>query len=188
MHRKWIAPLIVLIVALLAVGCSSSKKDPEVEEPDTTATRAPATDVEASPAPATETDMTEQAPELSIQELNEQAHDQGLIGDVFYDFDKYDLRPEARERLARNAEFMRENPELTFVIEGHCDERGTEEYNIALGQRRATAALDYLLSLGVERPRFQTISYGESRPFCTESTEACWQKNRRARFVISGRR
>jgi len=188
MHRKWITPLIVLIVALLAVGCSSSNNAPEVEEPDTTATRSPATDVDTSPAPATTADTTERVPEPSIAELNEMVQREGLIGDVFYDFDKYDLRPEARERLAKNAEYMSEHPDLAFVIEGHCDERGTEEYNIALGQRRATAALDYLISLGVDRSRFQTISYGESRPFCTESTEACWQRNRRARFVITERR
>ena len=83
---------------------------------------------------------------------------------------------------------MRDNPALLFTIEGHCDERGTNEYNIALGQRRAAAAKDYIVSLGVEDARLRTISYGEERPFCTESDEACWQSNRRAHFVATGRR
>jgi peptidoglycan-associated lipoprotein len=131
----------------------------------------------------------ETPPELSIQELQRDLESRGLIGDVYFDYDRYELLPEARERLARNAEFINssEGQGLTFTLEGHCDERGTNEYNIALGQRRATAALDYISSLGVDGGRFKTISFGEERPFCTESNEACWQKNRRARFVITGR-
>jgi peptidoglycan-associated lipoprotein len=83
---------------------------------------------------------------------------------------------------------MRDHGDILFTIEGHCDERGTNEYNIALGQRRASAAKDYIVSLGVEDSRLRTISYGEERPFCTESNEGCWQQNRRAHFVATGRR
>ena len=130
--------------------------------------------------------MQEEPTPPSIQELQEEAERAGLLGDVFYDFDKYELRMEARDRLQKNASYMQQNPKLTFTIEGHCDERGTNEYNIALGQSRSTSALDYLISLGISASRFKTISYGEERPFCTDSNEACWQKNRRARFLISG--
>ena len=84
------------------------------------------------------------------------------------------------------AENLKKFDFLTVTVEGHCDERGTVEYNLALGERRAQSTYDYLVSLGVAASRFKTISYGEERPFCTESNEACWQKNRRARFVISG--
>lgn len=173
---------------LLVTGCQNKKPDTTPPDDDVRYEQ-PAEDVDATPTPAPAADETEQAPPLSIQELDEQMRNQGLIGDVFFDFDQYDLRPEARERLARNAEFMNsaDGRDLTFKIEGHCDERGTSEYNLALGQNRADTAADYIVSLGVDRSRLTTISYGEERPFCTESSEACWQQNRRARFVLSGR-
>ena len=90
--------------------------------------------------------------------------------------------------MAANAKWIRENPSYLFTIEGHCDERGTNEYNLALGQRRASGAKDYLVSLGVDGGKLVTISYGEERPFCTDSSEECWAKNRRAHFVATGRR
>ncbi len=122
-----------------------------------------------------------------IDAIDRYAREQGLLGDVYFEFDKYDLLPEARERLARNAEFMNEHPDFIFTIEGHCDERGTNEYNLALGDRRAAATRNYVTSLGVDGTRVSTISYGEERPQCTDSEEACWQLNRRATFLITGR-
>ncbi len=185
MDRKWIVP--AALSALLLVSACAKKPEPVVTPPPQTTERAPTTDVAPDTTPAGPVDVQEAAPPPSIQELQAEAERAGLLGDVFYDFDKYDLRAEARERLARNAEYIKANPGLRFNIEGHCDERGTNEYNIALGQSRSTSSLDYLVSLGVAANRFKTISYGEERPFCTESNEACWQKNRRARFVITGR-
>ncbi len=82
---------------------------------------------------------------------------------------------------------MRAHPNFRFLVEGHCDERGTNEYNLALGERRANAATGYLASLGIDGMRMRTVSYGEERPVCTESNESCWQRNRRARFVITGK-
>ena len=184
MDRKWIVP--AALSALLLVSACAKKPEPVVTPPPQTTERAPTTDVAPDTTPAGPVDVQEQAPPKSIQELQREAERAGLLGDVFYDFDKYDLLPEARDRLQKNAEYMNQNPSLEFTIEGHCDERGTNEYNIALGQSRSTSALDYLVSLGVGSNRFKTISYGEERPFCTESNEACWQKNRRARFVITG--
>lgn len=187
MDRKWIVLVTMVTLTLLMFGCP--KKEPEVVPPEPTTTiEQPTTDVAPVAKPAEPIDATPVEPPKTIQEIQQDAERLGLLGDVFYDFDKYDLRPDARERLARNAEYMQtDGTDLTFTLEGHCDERGTNEYNIALGQRRSTAALDYLVSLGVDRARFKTISYGEERPFCTESNEECWQKNRRARFVINGR-
>jgi peptidoglycan-associated lipoprotein len=186
--RKWIVVPAVLTLLLLTLGCGGRKAPAPQPPPPPTMETPPPTDVPAKPAPTEGMDEQEKEPPMSIQEMNEKFRDQGLLGDVFFAFDKYDLRPDARERLAKNAEFMKseEGRGLTFTVEGHCDERGTNEYNLALGQRRALAAVDYLVSLGVESARFKTVSYGEEKPFCTESTEACWQKNRRARFVISG--
>lgn len=186
MDRKWIV-LAALTALLLAMGCKSPPPPPPPPPPPIVDT-APPVDVPPATAPDEAVDEVEEPPPLSIQEAQERFEREGLIGDVFYDFDRYNLRADARERLARNAEFMKssQGKDYVFTVEGHCDERGTNEYNIALGQNRSNAAVDYLVSLGVPAARFKTISYGEERPFCTESTEACWQRNRRARFVISG--
>jgi len=107
------------------------------------------------------------------------------LKDVFFEFDRYDLSADARTVLRANADWLKGNPAARVEIEGHCDERGTNEYNLALGAKRAQAARDYLANLGVNSNRLSTISYGEEIPVCKESNEACWKQNRRARFVIS---
>jgi peptidoglycan-associated lipoprotein len=110
------------------------------------------------------------------------------VADIYYDYDKADLRDDARGTLAKNAEWLKK-PHVTAVIliEGHCDERGTERYNLALGERRARAAMEYLQSLGVPANRLKMVSYGKERPQCTESNESCWQRNRRAHFKIDAK-
>jgi len=109
---------------------------------------------------------------------------QSAVKDAFFDYDKSDIRPDARGSLERDAEFLNLHREIRFVIEGHCDERGSEEYNLGLGDRRATSAKKYMVSLGIAEDRIQTTSYGKERPFCTEHNEACWQQNRRAHFSM----
>ena len=106
------------------------------------------------------------------------------LKDIYFDFDKYDLRADARDVLKANAGWLKANASARVEIEGHCDERGTNEYNLALGAKRAQAAKDYLASLGISQARLSTISYGEELPVCKEQNEGCWQKNRRARFVV----
>jgi peptidoglycan-associated lipoprotein len=106
------------------------------------------------------------------------------IKDAFFDFNKSDIRPDAQQALTADGNFLEAHPSINFVIEGHCDERGSEEYNLGLGDRRATSAKNFLVNLGVSASRITTISYGKDRPFCTEHNEACWQKNRRAHFVL----
>jgi peptidoglycan-associated lipoprotein len=105
--------------------------------------------------------------------------------DAFFDYDKSDIRDDARSALTRSAELLRANPTVTIQIEGHCDERGSVAYNLGLGDRRANSARDFLVSLGISGDRITTISYGKERPFCTETTEACWQQNRRAHLVCT---
>jgi peptidoglycan-associated lipoprotein len=107
--------------------------------------------------------------------------------DVFFDFDKYDIRPADAKTLDANAGWLKSNPNHLVLIEGHCDERGTNEYNLALGERRAKSTMNYLVSQGVQANRITIISYGEERPQCTEHTEACWAKNRRAHFLVKPR-
>ena len=110
------------------------------------------------------------------------------VKDVYFGFDRYDLTEEARAVLKGNTEWLKANPAARLQIEGHCDERGTAEYNLALGAKRAESAKEYLVNLGVAADRLSTISYGEEIPVCREANEGCWQKNRRARSVITSGR
>ncbi len=103
--------------------------------------------------------------------------------DVFFDYDSYDITGQYTAVLQQDARFLQQHPSIRFTIEGHCDERGSTEYNLALGDNRALAAKQSLVSMGIAADRIKTISYGKEKPFCTESTEACWQQNRRAHFV-----
>ena len=103
--------------------------------------------------------------------------------DAYFDLDKADIRSDARAALAKSADFLRNYPQVKVVLEGHCDERGSTEYNLALGDRRAAAVKQYMVSLGISADRISTVSYGKEKPFCTESNESCWQQNRRGHFV-----
>jgi len=118
-----------------------------------------------------------------ISELNKQEY----LKDAYFDYDQSDLRDDARTVLSANAEWLKRYPSIQILVEGHCDERGTSAYNLALGDRRANAARDYVASLGISAARVKTVSYGKERPFCTESSESCWQQNRRAHFVITAK-
>lgn len=106
------------------------------------------------------------------------------VKDAYFDYDKADIRSDARDALSQTAQFMRSYPQLKVVIEGHADERGSTEYNLALGDRRAAAVKQFLVSLGITADRMDTVSYGKERPFCTESNEQCYQQNRRGHFVM----
>ena len=106
------------------------------------------------------------------------------IKDAFFDYNKSSIRPDAAQALTADANFLQAHPSINFTIEGHCDQRGSEEYNLGLGDRRANSAKNFLVNLGISASRITTISYGKDRPFCTENNEACWQKNRRAHLVL----
>jgi len=120
------------------------------------------------------------SPPLPFDELFRQN-----VRDAFFDYDKYDIRADARDALARTAEFLRRYPETKVGIEGHCDERGSLEYNLALGAERAEATKKFMTSLGIDAGRMSTVSYGKERPFCSEHDENCWQQNRRGHFVAA---
>ena len=185
MNRKSIQLLGLIVVAVIVIsGCG--KKPPVIPEPMAPEpVEAAPTEVAPPPAPPVEMDDTPDWESGELGELNRYAMENGLLGDVYFDYDKSDLTTEATDRLAANAAFMRQHPNLSFTVEGHCDERGTNGYNLALGDRRANAASSYLSSLGVSNS-MSGVSYGEERPQCTESAESCWSRNRRAHFVITG--
>jgi peptidoglycan-associated lipoprotein len=107
------------------------------------------------------------------------------VRDSYFDYNKADIRPDAGEALAKTADFLKNYPQVKVTIEGHCDERGSTEYNLALGDRRASATKNYLVSLGIAADRMNTVSYGKEKPLCTEHNEDCWQKNRRGHFVLA---
>ncbi len=184
-------PLLPLILgALLVVSASTGcKKKPPATTPDLDTSTANAgngatTDVRPAATPRPD-DRTEAPPTLDASSTQKAAEGSGALGEIFFAYDSSVLSADSRERLARNAEFFgKDGKRFSVLVEGHCDERGTNEYNIALGERRAVAARDYLTSLGVPAARLRTISYGEERPGCSESSEGCWQRNRRAYFRL----
>jgi peptidoglycan-associated lipoprotein len=128
-----------------------------------------------STAPA----RTDSAGRVSPREFAENS----ALRDINFDFDRYDIRPADAKTLDANASWLKANPRALLLIEGHCDERGTPEYNLALGERRAKAAMSYLTALGIQANRISIISYGLERPLCKERGEACWAKNRRDHFL-----
>lgn len=129
--------------------------------------------VGASPVEQPVQTRTETVDEMFLREVK----------DPHFDYNKYDLRPDARDALSQTAQFLRTHPEIKVVIEGHCDERGTTEYNLGLGQNRAAATMKFLSSLGIAEGRMSTTSFGKEKPACNEHNEECWQMNRRAHFV-----
>lgn len=108
-----------------------------------------------------------------------------VFKDVHFDYNKYDIRPGERPILEGIAAYLQQHPDVSVKVEGHCDERGSNEYNLVLGEKRALSIRDYLSRLGVDPARIYTVSYGEEQPLCTEKTESCWNQNRRGHFLLS---
>ncbi|HEX5757696.1 MAG TPA: peptidoglycan-associated lipoprotein Pal [Thermoanaerobaculia bacterium] len=181
--RKTVLAISSVVVLLVSMSCARKKPvvPPAPPPVETSAAPAPAAPPEEPAAPADPLAG-------DLDSVNEYVRTQGLLRDVYYAYDSAALSPEARQALAANARFLSGHPEFEVVIEGHCDERGTNEYNLALGERRASSARDYLASLGVRGDRLRTLSYGEERPACHDSDEACWSQNRRCHFLIAARR
>ncbi|MBW3563468.1 MAG: peptidoglycan-associated lipoprotein Pal [Acidobacteria bacterium] len=182
---------ILAVILLSSIGCKSRTVDepppvietPEVYEepvePDTVVI------VEEEPdfVPEQEVEV-EQLDRLSLAELNSRAAERGWIRDAYFAFDAYTLTTESQDNLALSAAWLKSHPEYRLRIEGHADERGTQQYNLALGERRAQSAKEYLMALGIPASRMRTISYGEERPFDTGSNESAWARNRRAHLVL----
>ncbi len=135
---------------------------------------------------ATATVTVSAAPAVSVPSTTMSAEEEfkANVQDVFFDYDTYDVRADAQGTLSHNASYLASHPGIKVVIGGYCDERGSDEYNLALGQNRANAAKNALVTAGIAPDRIRVVSYGKEKPFCTESTEACWQQNRRAGFTL----
>ena len=165
---------------LYGVGCSTTKPAETQGAAQAQPQKAQATGKRLTSAPVSQSSSLEQLQ----QGKSVGTPASNPLQYIYFDFDRYDLRADARETLKQNAAWLKQNPSTTVQIEGHCDERGTTEYNLALGAKRAQTAKDYLTTLGISVQRLSTISYGQELPVCTEHTEECWQKNRHDRFVI----
>ena len=193
MRRRALLLLFLSLCVVAASGCRSRRNKvppPQAAPPVATATApepavsVPAPDRDFVQPPADTDDVLSE----DIREANRVARERGWIQDAFFAFDASTLDAEAQEALRRSAEWLRQHPEYRLRIEGHCDDRGTEQYNLALGDRRADTASSYLLALGIDRARIDTVSYGEERPFEEGADESAWAQNRRAHLVLSARR
>ncbi len=181
--------LLVVVLALALGACKSSGSKVQAPKPSPTPVKTPAPDSVAEEVvyePVTETIISEQVTEELPEDLV-QLNAQGYLEDVFFETDRFDLTPAAREALAKNAAWLQQYPTISILVEGHCDDRNTREYNLALGERRAGAVSEYLVLLGIPSRRIQIISYGEERPFALGNNESAWQLNRRGHFVIVAR-
>ena len=195
-HVCTVATLLPIIsLTLLLAGCPKRPAMTAATAPPPVPPAAVAPPTPAAPAPApapiapapvappTVAPAPAPAPPAPPKEYRSNA----ALNQIFFAFDKADIRSGDAQILAASAAYLKANPNQLVLIEGHCDERGTSEYNLALGERRAKAAMNYLVSNGVEASRITTISYGKERPGCTEKNEACWSKNRNDTFLTKER-
>ncbi len=183
MNKVFIVLALAVILAsfMLLTGCQKKAVKPEAPPP------AAETKPEAVAKPKEPEKITEQKVEAVASKDVASAYaesKEGMFADILFDYDKYDVKDSYKDEMMKVSAHMTKNSADILSIEGHCDDRGTNEYNLALGDRRAKAVKDYLVSLGVPSSRIETISYGEERPVCADQSEDCWAKNRRAHFVI----
>jgi peptidoglycan-associated lipoprotein len=178
--------LLGLAVVAFATACKpkppTSTADSRPPVSSTAPTKETTVPPPAPPPTVKDTEVIEVI-DMDIDILNKK----GYLSDAFFDYDQSDLREDARSVLAADAQWLKKHTTVQVLIEGHCDDRGTAAYNLSLGDKRANSAKEYLVSLGIDASRLRTVSYGKERPFCTEQTESCWQKNRRAHLVITAK-
>ena len=189
-YQKMAATATVCLV--LGLGAAACKKNPAVAmsppPPEPTAPAkppappAPPTAPTAAPTPRALTDE-----EIMAQKSLDQLNKERPLSDVFFELDQSSIRDDARGSLSTNADWLKRWTNARISIEGHCHERGTAEYNLGLGERRANAVKSYLVQLGVPADRIVVVSKGKEAPFCTDSNEACWQQNRRGHFIITAK-
>jgi len=170
-------------VTLEGIGAVQASGSQQVTPTDSTTYRLTAKGAGGTQEATARVTVTQpQAPPMTSAPSDEELFNQN-VKDAFFDYDKSDIRPDAQQALMADAAFLQQHPNIRFTVEGHCDERGSTEYNLGLGDRRATAVKEFLVQQGVGADRMRTISYGKEKPFCTSHDEQCWQENRRGHFV-----
>jgi peptidoglycan-associated lipoprotein len=179
---KKVAIVVILCVVALVFLVSCKAKVEQAPPPPPQVEEQPAIEeVEEAPV-VEEPELTEE--EIFMQKTLEEVNAEKPMEMIHFDFDKYFIREDAMPVLESNAAWLKKFPTVKILIEGHCDERGTEEYNLALGEKRSKSTMDYLISLGISADRLKIISYGKSQPLDHGHNEIAWQKNRRAQFII----
>src|SRR5881296_1942291 len=173
----------MLVPAAIVAACAKRTVTVDVSAPPRAAAPAPPRSGGAAAPESPVTPLAEVTTRPGPAEFAARAE----FEDIHFDFDRHDIRPGDARILDVSAAWLQENPGTLVLIEGHCDERGTDAYNLALGDRRAKAAMDYLVSRGIQAERMNTLSYGKEKPVCQEHTEACWAKNRHAHFLVKAR-
>jgi len=180
-----------LMLAVVVAAGACAKKKPEAPPPAATAppaeTSKPATPPPPPPPPPAPTPTPPTEDEIFAKKTLKELNDEKPLANVFFAYDSVDLTEEARASLQKNLQWLNRWTSTQIMVEGHADSRGTNEYNLALAERRADAVRDYLVSLGLPTARVTVVSKGEEQPFCAEETEACWQQNRRGHFLITAK-
>ncbi len=181
--------IFAVAIALVSVGCAKKKvvTEPAVKQPEQAKTQtqpAPAPKAPASEEGVkTQPENTSQVAKATPPSTEETEIKNARFQDVHFDFDRYDVKENDKPGLKNVADWLGKHPDAKLMIEGNCDERGTAEYNLALGEKRANSVKEYLVALGIPADRLETISYGKEKPICTEHNESCWYKNRRAHMI-----
>ena len=188
--RRMSFAAIVLLMVIVVSGCAKKVPPPAPPPPAPPPAAAPPPPppppppprpaAAPPPRPLTEDEIFQRK---TLDELNAEKP----LGDAYFDFDMSNVRDDARAVLQKDADYMKRWPSIKVTVEGHCDERGTPEYNLALGDRRGNAVKDYLVSLGIGADRILSVSKGKEQPVCTDHMESCWQQNRRGHFIITGK-
>ena len=195
MNRKWMIWMVMATLLTFLYGCPKKKPATPPSDLNVETTTVPATpstpsttqDVQQPAAPDVNDQTEDPLTSADMQVVNDELQRRGFSPDIYFDYDEATLSDDTRDKLSRNADLLKSQAQLSMTLEGHADARGTNEYNLALGERRANAVKQYLGSLGVGADRMRTLSYGKERPVCTEDVESCWSQNRRVHMVITGR-
>ena len=193
--KSFMIIIFFLCIGLVLMGCPKKtvmKDEPSVKKEESAAAKAEADRIAKEREAKVREEATKKELEKSLVAKKEPGiegvvFESSLLKDVYFDFDKYDIRPADAAILKENAALLKKYTNVKIQIEGHCDERGTSEYNLALGERRANSAKNYLMTLGVSPGRISTISYGEEKPLDPGHSEEAWTKNRRAHTIITGK-
>jgi len=181
---------VALVTTLGVSACAKKQPQPPPPPPTQPAAAAPTTPSAPPPPPTPPRENAPRTPtddEVFSSKTLDQLNSEKPLSDVLFDLDSAQVRDDARPLLQKNADWMKRWTSTKIMIEGHADSRGTAEYNLALGERRASAVRTYLVSLGLAADRVQVVSKGKETPLCSDETEACWQQNRRGHFVITAK-
>jgi peptidoglycan-associated lipoprotein len=189
--RYYYVVALCVVVTLAVSGCRKNPPQvaaaPPVPPPAAPPAPPPPPPPQPQPSPVAPAPAKLTEEELFQRKTLDQLNAEKPLGDVLFDYDSAEIRADARGLLQMNADWMKKWTGTQIMLEGHADSRGSSEYNLALGSRRANSARDYMVSLGVPATRITVVSKGKEAPFCTEETESCWQQNRRGHFVITGK-